>query len=309
MSDQFGRVCSLIVGDPTGQALDLSELHIRFSVSSANVQTPKTASIRVYNVSDDTARRIRSEFTQIILKAGYTGTADVIFSGQVRQIRTGRENGTDTFLDILAADGDIGYLNACVKKTLSKGWTPTDIRKECLDAMAPYGITAGQMADLPDIHGVRATSLYAPARDILRQLCDTFGMQWCITLGKLEMSPTDATLGGVAIELTSASGLIGVPQQTLDGIIVRCLINPQIRPGRQIKLNQKSVQEMPISTAAKYLDTRPKMDPDGSYKVWAASTSGDTRGNDWYMDLVCTGIDGTLPMTDAFKQIKGVYGS
>ena len=313
MTQQYGRVCTLTVGDPKGEALDLSELHIRFGIINGDVQTPKTANIRVYNLAPETAKRVRNEFTQVVLQAGYEGKASTIFSGQIKQVRIGRENATDTYIDILAADGDVAYNQAFVSKTLSAGWTPTDWRKAALEAMAPYGITAGQMAPLPDIRAPRALVMYGMARDQLRTLCDTYGMTWSIVLGQLQMLPVDGVLGGVSVELTSETGLIGLPTQTIDGIMVKCLINPLIRPGIQVRLNNASIQEAAISTNAKYVDERPTMDPDGYYKVWAVAINGDTRGTEWYMDLVCSSVDTTgpnaTPKSAAFTNLRGIYGS
>lgn len=309
MSQQFDRVCSLTVGDPTGEALDLSALHIRFGIINGDTQTPKTANIRVYNVAPETAARIRKEFTQVLLQAGYVGNAGTIFAGQIRQVRIGRENATDTFIDILAADGDLAYLQAQLNTTLAAGHTPQDLRNACLKAMAPYGVTAGELADLPSIRAPRGRALYGLAREYLRELADTYGMSWQVSLGQLHMVAIDQPLKGAAIELTSDSGLVGLPQQTLDGIMVKCLINPQIKAGRQIRLNNRSIQEAAISTNVTYVDQRPTFDTDGFYKVWAVAINGDTRGQDWTMDLVCTGIDGTLPTTPAFTQLRGIYGS
>lgn len=313
MTQQYGRVCKLTVGDPKGEALDLSELHIRFGIINGDVQTPKTATIRVYNLAPETAKRVRREFTQVVLQAGYDGTAGVIFAGQVKQVRIGRENATDTYIDILAADGDVAYNQATISKTLAAGWTPTDWRNAALEAMAPYGVTAGQMAPLPDIRAPRAMTIYGMARDALRALCETYGMTWSIVLGQLQMLPVDGVLGGVAVELTSNTGLIGLPTQTIDGIMAKCLINPLIRPGMQVRLNNASIQEAPISTNVKYVDERPTMDPDGYYKVWAVAINGDTRGTEWYMDLVCSSVDTTgpnaTPKSAAFTNLRGIYGS
>ena len=313
MTQQYGRVCTLTVGDPKGEALDLSELHIRFGIINGDVQTPKTANIRVYNLAPETAKRVRKEFTQVVLQAGYQGAVGVIFSGQIKQVRIGRENATDTFIDILAADGDVAYNQAKISKTLAAGWTPTDWRNAALEAMAPYGVTAGQMAPLPDIQAPRAMTIYGMARDALRALCETYGMTWSIVLGQLQMLPVDGVLGGVAVELTSNTGLIGLPTQTIDGIMAKCLINPLIRPGMQVRLNNASIQEAPISTNVKYVDERPTMDPDGYYKVWAVAINGDTRGTEWYMDLVCSSVDTTgpnaTPKSAAFTNLRGIYGS
>lgn len=309
MSDQYLRACILTVGDKHGEGLDLSALRITFSITSADAQTPKTAIIRVYNASADTAARVHREFSQVVLQAGYEGMAAVIFSGQIKQVVIGRENGTDNYVEIIAADGDVAYNQATLNQSLAAGWTPTELRKACLDAMAPYGVTAGQMAPLPDIKAPRGRSLYGFARDYLRELAQEHGMTWSIVLGQLQMLPIEGTLGCVTIELTSETGLIGMPKQTIDGFMVKCLINPIIKPGMRIRLKNSSIQEARISTNTLYTDTRPEYDQGGDYKVWAMSINGDTRGNPWYMDLVCAAVKGRPPMTSSFVNSMGVYGS
>ena len=91
--------------------------------------------------------------------------------------------------------------------------------------------------------------------------------------------------------------------------MAKCLINPLIRPGCQVRINNDSIQEAAISTNVTYVDTRPTKDTDGFYKVWAVAINGDTRGTEWYMDMVCTGVDGTLPIGAAFTNLRGIYGS
>lgn len=54
MTQQWLRKAELIVGDDAGNALDLSALHITFSVHGATTQTLKRATVRVYNLSQDT---------------------------------------------------------------------------------------------------------------------------------------------------------------------------------------------------------------------------------------------------------------
>ncbi|MBU9534734.1 hypothetical protein KTE49_30340, partial [Burkholderia multivorans] len=123
---QFVRKVSLIIGFDSGEALDLSELRIVFRVQRGDLQTPNSARIRVYNVSATTARRAQKEFTRVVLQAGYEGNYGIIFDGQIKQVRRGRESQTDTFLDITAADGDSAYNFAVVNTTLAAGSVATD---------------------------------------------------------------------------------------------------------------------------------------------------------------------------------------
>jgi len=105
---QFLRAISLVVlPSGGGQGLDLSDFHIKFHVEGMSFDRPKSAVIRVYNLAASTQATIKAEFQAVMLQAGYeNGALGIIFSGTIKRFRSGRENATDTYLEILAADGD-----------------------------------------------------------------------------------------------------------------------------------------------------------------------------------------------------------
>jgi hypothetical protein len=107
------------------------------------------------------------------------------------------------------------------------------------------------------------------------------------------MVKKDGYLPGQAVELTGATGLIGTPEQTNEGISLRCLINPKLKINGRIKLNNKSVLRARTDLIMGDL-ALPGLDRDGFYRVLRQKISGDTRGNDWYMDNLCIGIDDTI---------------
>ena len=90
---QWLRRCSLLVGPKEGGALELGELRVAFTVKVSEQETPNSASIRVYNLSEATAGRIRKEFTRVILQAGYQGNCSVIFDGNITKVALGQEGG------------------------------------------------------------------------------------------------------------------------------------------------------------------------------------------------------------------------
>src|SRR5690242_5355904 len=134
MTVQYIRKVSLTVGNAT-KVLDLSALHFRFTVLRGDLQTPNSVDVRVYNVSEDTLNTVRKEFTKLTLQAGYEGNFGVIFSGTIKQVRRGRENATDSYMDLTAADGDSAYNFAIVNKSLKAGSTPEDHFNVVLGAM------------------------------------------------------------------------------------------------------------------------------------------------------------------------------
>jgi hypothetical protein len=80
--------------------------------------------VRIHNVSAETANQISTrEFTQIAIQAGYPGNFGLIFRGVIKQVRKGRANATDTYVDITAADGDEVYNFSAMSLTLTKGST------------------------------------------------------------------------------------------------------------------------------------------------------------------------------------------
>lgn len=298
MSDQWIRKASLIVADGE-EGLDLSELHFKFKVDQSDLETPNNCIIRVYNLSDKTAQAVEKEYTRVVLQAGYqNGAFGIIFDGTIKQVRRGRENATDKYLDILAADGDIASNFGVVSSTLSAGATPEDQTRVLADAM---GVDQGYVS-----YGIGATLprgkvLYGMARDHLRRLSQTAGSTWSIQNGKIQVVPLSSYLPSEAVVLTSRTGLIGLPEQTEDGIKCKCLLNPKIRIGSQVQIDNASIQRQQISFEYTAFNIFPTIADDGFYKVLVAEFEGDTRGNPWYTNIVGLVIDKTSPPQNSVK--------
>lgn len=104
------------------------------------------------------------------------------------------------------------------------------------------------------------------------------------------------------------SRLIGMPQQTIgNGVNVRALINPNIRVNGLIELDQASVyrtalanndiamaggritdQDINGNISVTGTTAQPaSIATDGVYIVRGIMYTGDTRGQAWYMDMMC----------------------
>lgn len=299
MSQQYIRKFSLLVGDATGAGLDLSDLRAVFRIVQSRVSTPHHVDVRIYNLSDETANRVQNEFTRLIIQGGYeeTGLA-LLLDGTLIQKKRGRENGTDTYLDMVAQDGDAAHNQATVNTTLAAGATLEDVHKSLLKALGDFDIRAGITADFPTQTLARGKTMYGMVRDYLDDLGKRTGTDWHFSNGKLNMLPKLGYLGDPnrALVLTADTGLIGMPTQTIDGIIVRCLLNGQITVGALIKLDNASIQLAkynPDYTAIN--ENLPSLANDGVYQVLAVNHYGDTRGQAWYTEMICSSIGGTQP--------------
>jgi hypothetical protein len=112
-------------------------------------------------------------------------------------------------------------------------------------------------------------------------------------------------LPGNAVVLTSESGLIGQPEQTNDGIKVRALLNPRFRVGGRVKLNNNSILRFKTDLKVGAFNKAPRLDEDGLYRILAVEFKGDTRGKDWYADLICVGIDDSAPIGSKIIDTNG----
>jgi hypothetical protein len=297
-SSQFGRYAKLIASIDQSVGIDLSGLRMRFEVRASDVETPNTLLVRVYNVSDSTAKDIWSEATYVDLSAGYeNGSKGIIFSGRIKQIYMGRERNVDKFLEIRAGDGDKAYNESIINHTFPAG---SNDQQQLSVLAASMNLTVAQTANgFITTGGIlpRGKTMFGMARLHMRELADRNDCRWSIQSGYLTLVPNRGYLPGTAVVINSATGMIGTPEQTDNGIIVRCLLNPAIKIGQAVKINNRDINQTniksqfwPSYTSQYYPAT---VSNDGLYRVVVAEHFGDTRGsgNDWFTELTCLAID------------------
>lgn len=115
-----------------------------------------------------------------------------------------------------------------------------------------------------------------------------------------------------ATVLNSTTGLIGIPQQTTgNGVDVRTLINPSIRVNGPIQSDRRSMYRTALSNNDIVMvggritdqDTDGDITPSGTaarpanittnsvYAVKGIMYTDDTRGQAWYVDMMCEARD------------------
>lgn len=304
---KFGRAFSLVVSTNQGEGLDLSELRCKFSVKRSDTMTPNVADIRVYNLEENTAIRIRDEFRNVILQAGYEGNYGVIFKGNIKQVIIGRESATDTFIDIIAGDGDRAYNFAVVNATVAAGATQRDVVNTAVQSMNSKGVTEGHIGDMPTAQLPRGKVMFGNARNFLRDVADMTDKSWSIQDEKVTFVPKKSYLPGERVVLTSKTGMIGTPQQTNEGVNVKCLLNPNIQIGGRVEIDNRSIERLKINLSVPNSPANipAPLTADGVYYVLVAEHEGDTRGVPWYTNLVCLNVDVT---TNPINSVQTNYG-
>lgn len=191
--------------------------------------------------------------------------------------------------------------------TLAAGYTVADLHRATMQDFNAFGVTQGITGDFPDTVFPRGRAIYSSTRNVMDNIAAQCKATWQLVDGQVQMVPEDKYIHE-AIVLNADTGLIGMPQQTMGGgVNVRCLINPNIRINGLIQLDQASVYRAALGNSeiaqspGRITETEENgnrvltgttsqaasIATDGVYIVKAIDYTGDTRGQAWYMDLMC----------------------
>jgi hypothetical protein len=306
-SDQYDRKITLLL-QQAERGLDLSQMQIRFEVSQGDAQTgiPTNAVITVLNLDPATAAKAQSEYSKVILQAGYQspGYSGIIFNGEIVQVRRGKIDPVTTYTEIFASESDMAWTQAVVSHSAAPGSSPEDTLNGIMKDSKLPDQWAGAYSFAPSTNGLntgyhkvvtgytypRGKAVWGMWRDEASKWARQQQASLSIVNGEARFIPLDGYLPGQAVVLNSDSGMVGLPEQTENGIQVRCLLNPRIVCGSLININEADIQRMraPMLPGG-FGQTQGAFVAKGSgiYKVLVVEHSGDTRGNDWYSYLTC----------------------
>jgi len=325
----FGRSATLIVSNeqpiidqssgvitqPTQQGINLSELRFVFNIQNGDFECPNTAVIRVYNLSQDTRKKIIREYDTVTLQAGYQQNIGIIFRGTIKQFVAGKENNVDSFLELRAADGDpnynFGLFNGGAGVTLAAGHTREQVLNQLGSAFnLPVDVNAKDVTTGSggvNLTQVRGKVLFGLARAQASNLASTAQARFSIQNGVLTFVPLTGYLPGEAVQINSLTGMVSNPDTTDNGIQVTCLLNPKIKIGCQIQLNEGDITQTiirerigfpNITGIAPYVAD---VTEDGFYRVLVVEHSGDTRGQDWYTVITALSLDKSASAKNSVK--------
>lgn len=231
----------------------------------------------------------------------------LLFDGEIRYTITGKDNPIDSFVLIQAADSHRAFVTTMTAQTLAAGYTAADMNRVLMKDFNANGVTEGNTPVMPSTVYPRGRVLFGMTRNLMDNVAEQCKATWMFVDGKREMVAKDEVMHD-AIKLNSETGMIGMPQQTIgSGVNVRCLINPNIRVNGLIELDQESVYRTALGnndiamTRGRITDQNnngnitvegttaqpASIATDGVYKVIGIMYTGDTRGQAWYMDMMC----------------------
>ena len=112
----------------------------------------------------------------------------------------------------------------------------------------------------------KGISLSGKTSDQLGKLLETAGLTYSIQDGQLQLLGPNDTLKGQVVVLQQGTGLIGSPEIGEAGIVkARSLLQGTLMPGIKVNIKAKEVE--------------------GFFRIERSGFTGDTWGNDWYVDF------------------------
>ncbi len=286
----------------TDKVLDVSDLRVQFSIRRVALYYPNQAIISIYNLTPDNENAIIQQGYRVIVEAGYLSNYGQIFDGDVIMCTRSKQNGVDFVLNILTIDGDQFLNSSFCSFTYAKGQTAREVVKNiCNKASNP--ISLGYTSPILDkIIYSKGAAVHGQPKKTLSDIARTINGTWFVDNGTLHIFSYSDSADKLpnnlkqAVELTPQTGLIGNPQQVNYGITVRCLLNPKIMPYGLIYIPSRYItkQMVQIGTFSQGISTPYTLDPNGIYRVCSVTFTGDTRGNEWYSDIVAVDQGGEM---------------
>lgn len=295
----------LVADKDDNEALNVSDLHCTFEVHKSHEKNGMTATVNIYNLTADTEKKLIEEGDRLIIEAGYTTTVqedvteedeegnketktqDVeiqygkIFDGQVVWPSRHKDSNVDYVLTLLAIDGDSPLNLNFIKKTVNRGMN----QRQALDQVC-YGsetqIKTEAITDgLSEQQLSRGKVFFGRPVDYIQDICRGNQASYYVEDGALHVTRLQDISKEEALVVTPSTGLIGMPQQTQDGVTYRVLLNPAIKLGTFVQLKNSEVNEAQVMPG----QVQKPIDDEWIYQTKALTHRGDTRGNDWYTEV------------------------
>lgn len=263
MTRQFLRNARLIVGQ-----LDVSDLDIAFEVDRTGKAKPNTADITVYNAGEATRNEWRTVKNPTVrLDVGYDGEFATIFTGAADFVTSAKKD-ADIETTIRAGDGEKELRAARIAKQVPEKVKPEEILRAVAETL---GVKPGNLNSaiaklsqrgLGSMFSAGA-ALSGASADIMDRVCASYGLEWSVQDGALQILERDTAVDGkTVIKLSKDTGLIGSPTVDSKGVVsFDCLLNPLLKPGGVVVLESLFVR--------------------GGFRVTNVKHAGDNFGGKW----------------------------
>jgi len=301
--NQFHRQATVLIAEGAVTLakiyLQIQNLRVSFHVKKTSTTDFNTASIKVYNLNEETREKINAVDLGniVIIKAGYVGDKqEIIFVGNtvLSTINIERPNVITT---IEAQDGKIAMNQLKFSVSYAAGTFAVKILKDILGKTS-LDIKHIDWTKIPDKQYKNGFCFQGDAKVLLTNVCNYLGVEWSIQNNQAKLIPVGKADTAKIIYLTPETGLIGSPEKIKDDALA--LYGSQFRKKETIKVVGATGKKYRKSVGGGYKIKsllQPFVEPgsvvqvksdtinDVQFRVVEVEHVGDTHGNDWYSNI------------------------
>jgi hypothetical protein len=301
-NDDDNRFTAHILSDSSNED---KSLRVKFNIQKYGYTAVNLSTIEVYNLNLETQNLLIKNGMRVRVEAGYVnGNYGLIYDSPIFQPMWEREDNVTTKVTFRCVD--------CLD-WITDNWVATQsealqYQKNMVLGMAGKSITPINLKDsdisegMPNNQLPRSKVFFGPPMDYIRQYAQQGGTlpsvnDKDIVISRLQDALPEGAENNAIVISPGKGGLIGTPQQTQDGVTFTCLLNPNIRvfkPPMLVKLDNTIIRQAALQWGQKGFS---RLDEDWMYRVIGVTHVGDTRGNEWYSNVIGANqsMDGLLP--------------
>lgn len=281
-----------------GNAYEIRDLHMEFSVKKDNSKEPNKGYVTVYNLSDEVVNYLdanQRESLAAMLHAGYNGDEKMIFSGTVEYVEDSFPEDTRETKFILG-DGTLNLTTATTSRSYRKG---TPVNAVLNDLIADLKLPKGRVVDFGGQTIQHSMAFTGNASQNLANLAKNTGSTFSVQDGAVYWTREGSRFNNVMFEISEEGGMVGVPSPKQPASSKK-LIKKKAKedaggkPKTTSKKKEHDIKEdvgmtvttllngaiLPESTV--YLNTRYHK---GFYKVAELTHKGGYESGDWVTEL------------------------
>lgn len=237
MSELFKRRMRLEVGVPGEQGRSWDGLRLTCAIKKSGRPAPNEATITITNLNADSRAWLERPGLACQMFAGYEDMPPLLFAGHVDEVSHAYA-GTEWTTTIQARDGSAAY-KALASDSTRGATTSTDILRRTAQAM---GLRLPSLPEgLPVLDFPRGIGGGRRGREVLGRLASEVGFAWSIQNGVLVIAPRGKAASPRVRLYTSGTGLVGSPEKTKRGVILKVQLDGRITPGEFVQVESKVV--------------------------------------------------------------------